>query len=92
MLISEEQANQEAQQAFKNLILLFVELIVHDVFSHDAYMHMLISRGDLGAAPAYTTPMADNEELFSIKSQPESIKHEVSLGDVSFSLFDVVTH
>ncbi|XP_012937095.1 mediator of RNA polymerase II transcription subunit 12-like protein [Aplysia californica] len=79
--VLEEHASEEAQQAFKNLILLFNELIVHDVFSHDAYMHMLISRGDLGQAPAYTTPLADNEDLFSVKSQPESIKHEVSLVD-----------
>ncbi|RXM27437.1 Mediator of RNA polymerase II transcription subunit 12-like protein [Acipenser ruthenus] len=32
---------------FVNLVLLFSEFIRHDVFSHDAYMCMLISRGDL---------------------------------------------
>ncbi|GFO22710.1 mediator of RNA polymerase ii transcription subunit 12-like, partial [Plakobranchus ocellatus] len=80
--VLEEHPTDEARQAFKNLIALFNELIVHDVFSHDAYMHMLISRGDLGLAPAYAAPMADNDDLFSIKSQPEeSIKHEVTLGD-----------
>jgi hypothetical protein len=30
-----------------NLILLFHELMAHEVFSHDAYMCFLISRGDL---------------------------------------------
>lgn len=33
--------------AFTNLIHLFAELIRRDVFSHDAYMCTLISRGDL---------------------------------------------
>jgi hypothetical protein len=28
-------------------VLLFFELICHDVFSHDAYLCQLISRGDL---------------------------------------------
>ncbi|XP_038607696.1 mediator of RNA polymerase II transcription subunit 12-like protein isoform X2 [Tachyglossus aculeatus] len=32
---------------FVNLVLLFCEFIRHDVFSHDAYMCTLISRGDL---------------------------------------------
>ena len=32
-----------------NLILLFHELMAHDVFSHDAYMCFLISRGDLNS-------------------------------------------
>lgn len=32
---------------FTNLVHLFSELIRHDVFSHDAYMCTLISRGDL---------------------------------------------
>ena len=32
---------------FANLVLLFYELICHDVFSHDAYLCALISRGDV---------------------------------------------
>ncbi|KAH9509032.1 Mediator of RNA polymerase II transcription subunit 12-like protein, partial [Bulinus truncatus] len=79
--VLEEHPSDEARQAFKNLISLFNELIVHDVFSHDAYMHMLISRGDLGLAPAYTAPLTDQDDIFSTKSPPESIKHEVTLGD-----------
>ena len=38
-----------------NLVLLFCEFIRHDVFSHDAYMCTLISRGDLSAT-ASTRP------------------------------------
>lgn len=37
----------EKKQEFSNLVLLFNELINHDVFSHDSYMSQLISRGDL---------------------------------------------
>lgn len=32
---------------FSNLVLLFYELINHEVFSHDAYLCTLISRGDV---------------------------------------------
>ena len=34
---------------FSNLVLLFFELICHDVFSHDSYLCQLISRGDLNS-------------------------------------------
>ena len=34
-------------QEFSNLVLLFHELICHDVFSHDSYLCSLISRGDV---------------------------------------------
>lgn len=37
----------QKKTAFTNLIHLFAELIRRDVFSHDAYMCTLISRGDL---------------------------------------------
>jgi mediator of RNA polymerase II transcription subunit 12 len=39
----------DQSQEFSNLILLYYELICHDVFSHDSYMCQLISRGDLFA-------------------------------------------
>lgn len=43
---------------FVNLVLLFSEFTRHDVFSHDAYMCTLISRGDLSttAAPRPRSP------------------------------------
>ena len=37
--------SSDNKQAFHNLVLLFAELIRHDVFSHDVYMRTLISRG-----------------------------------------------
>ena len=43
------------KQEFSHLVLLFYELICHDVFSHDSYMCQLISRGDL------STPMMESK-------------------------------
>lgn len=37
----------QKKTAFTNLVHLFSELVRRDVFSHDAYMCTLISRGDL---------------------------------------------
>jgi mediator of RNA polymerase II transcription subunit 12 len=39
---------------FGNLVHLFYELIRNEVFSHDAYMCTLISRGDLLTGPPAT--------------------------------------
>uniref|UniRef100_A0A8C3SUD0 Mediator complex subunit 12 n=1 Tax=Chelydra serpentina TaxID=8475 RepID=A0A8C3SUD0_CHESE len=39
--------NESEKVEFFNLVLLFCELIRHDVFSHNIYMCTLISRGDL---------------------------------------------
>uniref|UniRef100_A0ABI7WP49 Mediator complex subunit Med12 domain-containing protein n=1 Tax=Felis catus TaxID=9685 RepID=A0ABI7WP49_FELCA len=48
--------NSECEKVeFVNLVLLFCEFIRHDVFSHDAYMCTLISRGDLSVS-ASTRP------------------------------------
>lgn len=41
----------DSKQAFNNLILLFSELIRNEVFSHDAYMCTLISRGHFSNPP-----------------------------------------
>lgn len=45
--IIEENSSTQQRSQFTNLVHLFSELIRHDVFSHDAYMCTLISRGDL---------------------------------------------
>jgi mediator of RNA polymerase II transcription subunit 12 len=45
--VLDENGSAQNKTQFKNLIHLFSELIRHDVFSHDAYMCTLISRGDL---------------------------------------------
>ncbi|XP_070094436.1 mediator of RNA polymerase II transcription subunit 12-like protein isoform X24 [Equus caballus] len=49
---------------FVNLVLLFCEFIRHDVFSHDAYMCTLISRGDLSvtASTQPRSPAGDNAD------------------------------
>ena len=39
--------NSEELQAFRNLVLLFSELMEHGVFSHDLYINMLISQRDI---------------------------------------------
>lgn len=44
---SNSSANAVNRVMFTNLVHLFSELVRHDVFSHDAYMCTLISRGDL---------------------------------------------
>ncbi|XP_032453194.1 mediator of RNA polymerase II transcription subunit 12 isoform X4 [Nasonia vitripennis] len=45
-------SSAQSKVQFTNLVHLFSELIRHDVFSHDAYMCTLISRGDLIQGPA----------------------------------------
>lgn len=50
---------------FFNLVLLFCELIRHDVFSHNMYMCTLISRGDLALdvhGPRPPSPFDDTTE------------------------------
>lgn len=42
-----DHSSAQSKAQFTNLVHLFSELIRHDVFSHDAYMCTLISRGDL---------------------------------------------
>ena len=41
------QTSKKTKNELSNLILLFHELMSHEVFSHDAYLCSLISRGDL---------------------------------------------
>lgn len=45
--ICDDNSSPQVKAMFTNLVHLFAELIRHDVFSHDAYMCTLISRGDL---------------------------------------------
>ncbi|KAH8373428.1 hypothetical protein KR009_006618 [Drosophila setifemur] len=46
-VLDEHTSNSQQRTEFTNLVQLFSALIRHDVFSHNAYMHTLISRGDL---------------------------------------------
>lgn len=47
---------------FSNLVLLFCELIRHDVFSHNMYMCTLISRGDLASDSHLPRPRSPSDE------------------------------
>ena len=76
-LLTDENPTEENKQGFANLIMLYCELIRHDVFSHDSYMCTLISRGDLSSSPDLMSSMTDSIDLSSIKSQNESIRNEV---------------
>lgn len=49
--VLEENCTDQNRIQFTNLVHLFCELIRHDVFSHDAYMCTLISRGELLTVP-----------------------------------------
>uniref|UniRef100_A0A8C0EQK9 Mediator complex subunit 12L n=1 Tax=Bubo bubo TaxID=30461 RepID=A0A8C0EQK9_BUBBB len=60
---------------FLNLVLLFSEFTRHDVFSHDAYMCTLISRGDLSIT-ATTRPRSPNGETVD---EHYSKDHDVKL-------------
>jgi len=79
---AEENPTVDNRQAFANLISLFTELVRHDVFSHDIYVCMLISRGDLQSSNSWSAYMQvtsvnpDHSELSSVKS--EGVKQEVS--------------
>ncbi|KAF3838659.1 hypothetical protein F7725_010427 [Dissostichus mawsoni] len=63
-----EPGNESERVEFSNLVLLFCELIRHDVFSHNIYMCTLISRGDLASdshlprprSPATSPPMSQS--------------------------------
>ena len=55
-----DKSSPQSKAQFTNLVHLFSELIRHDVFSHDAYMCTLISRGDLIQGPAASKPNTPN--------------------------------
>lgn len=73
---------------FVNLVLLFCEFIRHDVFSHDAYMCTLISRGDLvTAASRSRSPTGENVDERYSKGQ--DVKMEVRYACMYVFLWDL---
>ncbi|XP_015113779.1 mediator of RNA polymerase II transcription subunit 12 isoform X2 [Diachasma alloeum] len=52
----QDNSTPQTKAQFTNLVHLFSELIRHDIFSHDAYMCTLISRGDLIQGPTASKP------------------------------------
>ncbi|KAM4040632.1 mediator of RNA polymerase II transcription subunit 12-like protein isoform 2-T4 [Anomaloglossus baeobatrachus] len=72
--------DEHEKTEFINLVLLFCEFIRHDIFSHDAYMCTLISRGDLSASNQSHSP--NLEHLDDHYSKDPSVKlEEQGLGD-----------
>uniref|UniRef100_A0A8C2XHS8 Mediator complex subunit Med12 domain-containing protein n=1 Tax=Cyclopterus lumpus TaxID=8103 RepID=A0A8C2XHS8_CYCLU len=57
-----EPGNESERVEFSNLVLLFCELIRHDVFSHNIYMCTLISRGDLATDAHLPRPRSPSDE------------------------------
>ncbi|NWT84489.1 MD12L protein, partial [Lanius ludovicianus] len=82
---------------FVNLVLLFSEFTRHDVFSHDAYMCTLISRGDLSitAAPRPCSPngAAVGEHCSKdpdVKLEDHGIMEHMSIDSGAADIFDDV--
>uniref|UniRef100_A0A8C6QSS7 Mediator complex subunit 12-like n=1 Tax=Nannospalax galili TaxID=1026970 RepID=A0A8C6QSS7_NANGA len=90
--------NSECEKVeFVNLVLLFCEFIRHDVFSHDAYMCTLISRGDLSvtASSGLRSPAGENaDEHYSkdhdMKMEEQNIMAHMGLGSGTAHIFDEV--
>lgn len=68
--VIEETSSTQQRSQFTNLVHLFSELIRHDVFSHDAYMCTLISRGDLLTGSSLMTTAKTN---VAASTQPNMI-------------------
>uniref|UniRef100_A0A8C9PYV4 Mediator complex subunit 12L n=1 Tax=Spermophilus dauricus TaxID=99837 RepID=A0A8C9PYV4_SPEDA len=90
--------NSECEKVeFVNLVLLFCEFIRHDVFSHDAYMCTLISRGDLSvtASTGLRSPAGENvDEHYpkdhEVKLEEQSIMAHMGIDPGTAHIFDEV--
>lgn len=69
--VLEENGSLQNKNQFKNLVHLFSELIRNDVFSHDAYMCTLISRGDLLNPPSTFTSSISNTKSIPSNVNPQ---------------------
>ena len=63
--------HNKAHPSFAQLTLLFGELIRNEVFSHNAYMCSLISRGDLQPTPPVSIPSPPRPVTTSTEHPPE---------------------
>jgi len=89
-IFSESYQHRKGDPSFAQLVLLFGEFIRHDVFSHNAYMFNLISRGDLQPTPpvSVSSPPRHTTEVL----HPPVIEHIeecVQEGDVHHGPVDV---
>ncbi|XP_065496636.1 mediator of RNA polymerase II transcription subunit 12-like protein [Caloenas nicobarica] len=62
---------------FVNLVLLFSEFTHHNVFSHDAYMCTLISRGDLSITAAAQPHSPNGEPVDEHYAKDHNVKLEI---------------
>ncbi|XP_058517419.1 mediator of RNA polymerase II transcription subunit 12-like protein isoform X1 [Ochotona princeps] len=70
--------NSECEKVeFVNLVLLFCEFIRHDVFSHDAYMCTLISRGDLSVSASTRPRSPAGENVEEHYTKDHDVKMEI---------------
>nr|XP_034988306.1 mediator of RNA polymerase II transcription subunit 12-like protein isoform X2 [Zootoca vivipara] len=69
--------SEHEKMEFVNLVLLFCEFIRHDVFSHDAYMCTLISRGDLSFTAASRSRSPTGENMDEQYSREQDVKLEI---------------
>ncbi|KAB0356075.1 hypothetical protein FD754_000231, partial [Muntiacus muntjak] len=90
--------NSECEKVeFVNLVLLFCEFIRHDVFSHDAYMCTLISRGDLSVtastrprSPAGENPDEHYPKEHARKMEEQTIMAHMGIDSGTANIFDEV--
>lgn len=97
----DEHGTQHNKSQFTNLVHLFSELIRHDVFSHDAYMCTLISRGDLltgsgmsvldvqSNCPGLVTGPISNKPNTSSPNVNQSMDEDVMQNDFKAKLEDL---
>nr|XP_033799825.1 mediator of RNA polymerase II transcription subunit 12 [Geotrypetes seraphini] len=93
-------SNENEKVEFFNLVLLFCELMRHDVFSHNIYMCTLISRGDLALDPHVQRPRSpfddtgeehdrkEPEGNSSIKLEDTGLSESMDIDHNSSTLFD----
>ncbi|XP_023221820.1 mediator of RNA polymerase II transcription subunit 12-like protein [Centruroides sculpturatus] len=86
VIVLDEKSSSGNRTAFSNLVLLFAELIRHDVFSHDAYMCKLVSRGSFSSTTnqqVATVPnniQTVNKPLFMHEPSLTGFMHDPSRG------------
>ena len=92
-----EPGNESERVEFSNLVLLFCELIRHDVFSHNIYMCTLISRGDLASDSHLPRPRSPSDEPSDESERKEqeagsSVKMEARWRHLLLVLWSVMSH
>lgn len=89
-ILIESYQHSKGDPSFAQLVLLFGELVRHDVFSHNAYMFNLISRGDLQPTPPVSVSSPPRQTPGVLHPpELEHIEECVQEGDVNHGSIDV---